>query len=91
MATDPNAIQLTEEQRFLVAKLADEAGAPWRHVIDDALASYGAQRAHAQSEVNGESFFVAAQRLGLIGCLEGGPADLSTNPIHMEGFGESNG
>ncbi len=88
MATDPNAIQLTDEQRFLVAKLADKTGAPWPHVTDDALASYGAQQALAHSEVNGESFFVAAQRLGLIGCLEGGPADLSTNPIHMEGFGE---
>lgn len=24
----------------------------------------------------------------LVGCLEGGPPDLSTNPKYMEGFGE---
>jgi len=26
---------------------------------------------------------------GLLGCCEGGPDDLSSNPRHMEGFGES--
>ena len=29
----------------------------------------------------------AAKRLGVVGCAEG-PADLSTNPAYMEGFGE---
>jgi hypothetical protein len=28
-------------------------------------------------------------RRGLIGCIDGGPSDLSTNPKYMEGFGES--
>jgi Ribbon-helix-helix protein, copG family len=28
-----------------------------------------------------------AERLGLIGVAKGLPADLSTNPAHMEGFG----
>jgi hypothetical protein len=28
-----------------------------------------------------------AERLGLIGAAKGMPADLSTNPEHMEGFG----
>jgi len=26
---------------------------------------------------------------GLLGCCEGGPDDLSSNPKHLEGFGES--
>jgi len=34
-----------------------------------------------------ESFSAAAQRLGLLGCVEG-PADLSTNRDYLEGFGE---
>ncbi len=29
----------------------------------------------------------AFDRLGLIGCVAGGPTDLSTNPAHMAGFG----
>jgi hypothetical protein len=28
-----------------------------------------------------------AERLGILGCAKGLPADLSTNPEHMEGFG----
>ena len=28
-----------------------------------------------------------AKRAGIIGVFKGGPADLSTNPAHMEGFG----
>ncbi|MDR3638072.1 MAG: hypothetical protein P4L84_29980 [Isosphaeraceae bacterium] len=37
-----------------------------------------------------ETAFDAAERAGLIGCIEGAPrspTDLSTNPKHMEGFG----
>lgn len=32
------------------------------------------------------TFIAAAQRY--VGCLEGDPSDLSTNPKYMEGFGE---
>jgi len=28
-----------------------------------------------------------ASDAGLIRCLKGGPADLSTNPVYMQGFG----
>lgn len=28
-----------------------------------------------------------AERLGILGVYKDGPTDLSTNPIHMEGFG----
>ncbi len=36
------------------------------------------------------SAFDVLSRSGLIGCVDGGPespTDLSTNPVHMEGFG----
>ncbi|MBC7969455.1 MAG: DUF2281 domain-containing protein [Verrucomicrobia bacterium] len=43
--------------------------------------------AHAQSsEKAGMSFLEAAG--AYVGCLEGGPFDLSTNKAYMEGFGE---
>ncbi len=38
---------------------------------------------------NGESLYDSLQRRGLIGCIEGDPTDLSTNPKYMEGFGQS--
>lgn len=31
--------------------------------------------------------FDVAKKAGVIGCVKGGPRDLSTNPKHMEGFG----
>ena len=34
-----------------------------------------------------ETLYDALSRQGLIGCVEGLPAELSTNPKHMEGFG----
>jgi hypothetical protein len=41
------------------------------------------------SEPTGESAFDALSRRGLIGCIKGGPPDLSTNPKYMEGLGQS--
>jgi hypothetical protein len=37
-------------------------------------------------DTDSSTFIAAAQRY--VGCLEGGPSDLSTNPKYMEGFGE---
>ena len=42
---------------------------------------------HMQKRTPGESCLDLAKRAGLIGVFKGGPADLSTNPAHMEGFG----
>ena len=40
-----------------------------------------------QPEESGVSFLEAAGKY--IGCLKGGPPDLSTNKVYMEGFGEA--
>src|SRR5437660_991765 len=42
---------------------------------------------HIRRRVPAESCLELAERLGLIGCAKGLPADLSTNPKYMEGFG----
>ncbi|MEZ6137006.1 MAG: hypothetical protein R3C53_19095 [Pirellulaceae bacterium] len=34
-----------------------------------------------------ENALELAQRLGVVGCMDG-PADLATNPCHLDGFGE---
>ncbi|QDV80799.1 hypothetical protein [Botrimarina mediterranea] len=41
-----------------------------------------------QGQSSEESAYEAALRLGIIGCVTDGPSDLSTNPKHLEGFGE---
>jgi metal-responsive CopG/Arc/MetJ family transcriptional regulator len=42
---------------------------------------------HMQRRTPRESCYDIAKRLGIIGSAKGLPADLSTNPKHMEGFG----
>jgi metal-responsive CopG/Arc/MetJ family transcriptional regulator len=52
-------------------------------VVRRALVSYLNQR---QAEVPAAS---ALERAGdLVGCFSGGPADLSSNPRHLDGFGK---
>ena len=85
MSVDPKTIALTEAQKRALAELSDQTGKPWPDVFSEALSGYR-PKADANGQ-NGESFSAAAARLGLVGCIEG-PADLSTNPAYMEGFGE---
>jgi hypothetical protein len=40
------------------------------------------------SENGQKSVYDSLAESGFIGCIQGGPADLSTNPTYMEGFGE---
>lgn len=42
---------------------------------------------HLRQQRPAESCYDLAQRLGILGSIKGLPADLSTNPKHMEGFG----
>lgn len=43
--------------------------------------------AHFRDAGATESAYDLAERLGLVGCAAGMPADLSTNPAYFEGFG----
>ena len=42
---------------------------------------------HIRQRVPRETCYDLAKRLGILGSAKGLPADLSTNPEHMEGFG----
>lgn len=85
MPTDPNHIQLTDQQRALLAQKADETGRPWAELLEELLA----RLIQPQREPRpGRSLLDALKERGLLGSFEG-PGDLSTNPEHMKGFGES--
>ena len=45
--------------------------------------------AHLEEAPKQESALDLARKLGLVGCVKDAPADLSTNPKYMEGFGKS--
>lgn len=88
MATDSSQIQLSESERKELAELAERTGKPWGQVLAEALAEY--RRQASQPKLGGApagSVYDALKRSGLLGRLTGGPADLSTNPTYMEGFG----
>lgn len=83
MAIDPAQIELTAEQKQLLALRAEQEGRDYAAILDEWL--------HAtvpEQSTNGgpRNLLEAFEAVGAIGCFEG-PADLSTNPKYMEGFG----
>lgn len=60
-----------------VVKLAKRRKSTVSAVVREALELYAPEE--------GLSFEVVARQF--IGCLDGGPGDLATNPKHMRGFG----
>jgi hypothetical protein len=42
----------------------------------------------SNGDVSPKSIYDALNQLGVIGSITDGPGDLSTNPMHMEGFGK---
>jgi hypothetical protein len=85
MSTDPRDIRLTDEQRRLLAQRAQQTGRPWEELLEELFATLPSQR-----NGNGprRTLFDALNERGMIGSFDG-PGDLSSNPKHMEGFGES--
>ena len=79
-------IQLTPQQREMLLKLAAQSGRPWEDVLDQALSSMERSSGPANGAPT-ETVQAALVRLGLLGCIADAPADLSTNPRHMAGFG----
>jgi len=61
--------------------LARTAGKTESEIVREALTEY------CQKHGAAPSCYELAQELGLIGCVQSGVGDLSTNPAHMEGFG----
>ena len=88
MATDFSQIELDDHQRHLLASAADQLGIPWPEAFERAIAPL-VQCKPVQEKDNGrpETPYEILSRHGLIGCIEGTPADLSSNKKYMEGYG----
>jgi hypothetical protein len=80
------SIHLTSEQQETLTRLAAQSGKPWEEVLGKALASIE-QQTRAANGTPTETVQAAMIRLGLLGCVRDAPADLSTNPQYMQGFG----
>jgi hypothetical protein len=88
MATNHDPIRLTDEQMQLLSQWCAQTGKSVDQVLADALHSYRPSKIPSVNVSSGETFLDRLTRHGLLGCLSGGPPDLSTNPDHMKGFGE---
>jgi hypothetical protein len=85
MATDPQEIELTQEQRSLLAARSKETGRPWDELLRELFMPLA--KPGRVDSASGRTLYEALHERGLIGAYDG-PVDLSTNPEHMEGFGE---
>ena len=85
MSIDPQDIKLTDEQRRLLAEQAQEIGRPWTELLEELIATLPRQTTNGDTPRR--TLFEALNERGMIASLDG-PGDLSTNPKHMEGFGE---
>jgi len=80
---DPND---QKELEALASETGKDVGQLLRELVHEALAERkrNGQAPPRDGEV---TLYDALNRQGLIGCVEGLPADLSSNPKHMEAFG----
>ena len=86
MLNDPSAITLTPEQKARLASIAERTGKDYSAVVDELLSTISLPDADTGNENGPQNLLEALEAVGAIGCIDG-PADLSTNPKYMEGFG----
>ena len=71
--------------------LAEQRGCSSEEIVRVALETYAASSNGNSIDDNSQAFeslFDRLDRAGLIGCIDDGPSDLSTNPKYFEGMGE---
>jgi hypothetical protein len=89
MDTEPHQFPLSAEQWQILTNLSSQTGKPPEAILSDALRQYSPDIApNGEQDQPSDSLYDRLAKKGLIGCIKGGPPDLSTNPKYMEGFGE---
>jgi hypothetical protein len=85
------ALPLDPDTLRRVETYAQAVGTTPAQIFREAVEEYLCARGEARDpRPSAETVFDVLHRAGLIGCISGSsgsPTDLSTNPIHMEGFG----
>lgn len=87
MSSPVDEIELTPEQKQRIAEAADRMGRPWPEVLESALRKYEDTSVPRRTDFGTKSFYDVMLEDGVIGMLEDGPPDLSTNPKYLEDLG----
>jgi hypothetical protein len=74
-------IQVDPHLKYQLESEARERGVSPSKIVQEAL------KEHLRKRTPPLNCLELAERLGILGSAKGLPADLSTNPAHMEGFG----
>ncbi len=82
MASDRLSLRLPEPLRSGLEHLVEATGRTESDLAREAIEEYLLRHAKLPT------CFDIAEQAGLLGCVETGTRDLSTNPKHMKGFGE---
>ncbi len=82
MSSQRITIRVSESLVKRLKKQAGMSGRPESVLVREALEKYLSEEPPSQSA------YSLARNAGLIGCVRGGPTDLSTNRKHFEGFGK---
>jgi antitoxin component of RelBE/YafQ-DinJ toxin-antitoxin module len=82
MATDGRlTIRVDKKLRSRLSQIAKQRGETESELARGVLEKF------VETEKPAETCLDIAKRLGIVGMIKGGPADLSTNPKYLEGFG----
>ncbi len=81
MATGRLTIRLPEKLESELESLVVATGRSESDLVREAIERF--IRSHARMPTAAD----LARKAGIIGCIDSGVGDLSTNPDHMEGFG----
>jgi metal-responsive CopG/Arc/MetJ family transcriptional regulator len=82
MASDRLSLRLPEPLRSGMENLSELTGRTESDLVREAIGEYLSRHATMPT------CYDLAQQFGVIGCVTSGKGDLSTNPKHMEGFGQ---
>jgi hypothetical protein len=85
MATNDQPVHL---HLRLLGEWSVRTGKSAQELLGEALSDFCPPGLGVGNGQDAETLLERLSQSGLLGCLSGGPADLSTNPEHMEGFGE---
>lgn len=81
MASDRLSLRLPEPLRSGMETLSETTGRTESDLAREAIEEYLLRHATLPS------CYDLAEQAGIIGCVESGTGDLSTNPKHLQGFG----
>ena len=80
------SVLLDESLKHALEAAAVARGVEPSLIVQEALIRHLGEEDRPE-EVESENAYEMAVRLGIVGCIDGTPPDLSTNPTYYEGFG----